>query len=133
MNTGSSPMVSYHSILVLAIIAGIIGLTTLLILQDGELLALMLTLAVLGGLTGGTNSYKESDRHRLVRGYKSAFEWLLLVLLIAYALIESSRWFDVTAGIAAFMNEHWPGMIVSLMCILIGIAGFQRTTHGDSA
>jgi len=132
MNTRSNPVVSYHSILVLVIVAGVIGLA-LLILQDGELLTLMITLAVLGGLIGGTKSYKESDRHRLVRGYKYAFEWLLLVLLIFYALIESSRWFDVTAGIAAFMNEHWPGMIVSLMCILIGIAGLQRTTHPNSA
>lgn len=118
--------------LILAIIIGIIGVA-LLFLPDFELLALMLTLAVLGGLIGGTNDYEELDRQRLTHGYKSAFEWLLLVLLAAFALIEFSRWFGVIEGTVVFLNEHWPSLIISVMCILIGISGFQRKIGECSA
>ena len=121
-----SPIVNYQFMLILAIITGILGIV-LLFLPDFELLDLMLTLAVLGGLIGGTSGYEETDRKRLTHGYKSAFEWLLLVLLVAFALIEGSRWFGVIEGTVIFLNEHWPGLIVSVMCILLGISGFKRT------
>ena len=132
MNSRGKPIVSYHFMLILAIIVGIVGIA-LLFLPDFELLALMLTLAVLGGLIGGTNGYEEKDRQRLKDGYKSAFEWLLLVLLAAFALIEGSRWFGVIEGTVIFLNEHWPVLILSVMCILIGISGFQRKTGENPA
>ena len=56
MNSKRKPIVSYRFMLILAIIVGIIGIA-LLFLPDFELLALMLTLAVLGGFIGGTNGY----------------------------------------------------------------------------
>jgi len=132
MNSRRRPIVNYRFMLILAIIIGIIGVA-LLFLPDFELLALMLTLAVLGGLIGGTNDYEELDRQRLTHGYKSAFEWLLLVLLAAFALIEFSRWFGVIEGTVVFLNEHWPSLIISVMCILIGISGFQRKIGECSA
>lgn len=132
MNSRRSPIVNYRAMLILAIIVGVIGIV-LLFLPDFELLTLMLTLAVLGGLTGGINGYEEKDRQRLMQGFKSAFEWLLLVLLAAFALIEGSRWFGVIEGTDDFLNEHWPVLILSVMCILIGISGFQHKTVEGSA
>jgi len=126
MNSRKKPVVNYQFMLILVIITGIIGIV-LLFLPDFDLLALMLTLAVLGGLIGGTDGYEEPDRERLTHGYKSAFEWMLLVLLLAFALIEGARWFSVIEGTAVFLNEHWPSLIISVMCILMGISGFQRT------
>jgi hypothetical protein len=132
MNTRRRPIVNYRFMLILAIIVGIVGVA-LLLLPDFELIVLILTLAVLGGLIGGTHGYEELDRQRLTHGYKSAFEWLLLVLLAAFGLIELSRWFGVIKGTVVFMNEHWPGLIISVMCILIGISGFQRKMVEGSA
>ena len=132
MNSRRKPIVNYHSMLILAIIVGIIAVV-LLFLPDFDILAFMLTVAVLGGLIGGTNGYEELDRQRLMHGYKSAFEWLLLVLLAAYALIECSRWFGVFERTVVFLNEHWPGLIISVMCILLGISGFQRKVDVGSA
>ena len=118
--------------LILAIVVGVISVA-LLFLPDFDLLAFMLTVAVLGGLIGGTNGYEEPDRQRLIHAYKFAFEWLLLVLLTAYALIACSKWFGVFAGTVDFLNEHWPGLIISMMCILLGISGFQRKVDEGSA
>ena len=125
MNSRGKPTVNYRFMLVLAIVVGIISIV-LLFLPDFDLLAFMLTVAVLGGLIGGTNGYEEQDRQHFMHGYKFAFEWLLLVLLTACALIACSKWFGVFAGTVDFLNEHWPALIISVMCILLGVSGFQR-------
>jgi hypothetical protein len=123
------PLVSYRLMNILVIIAGFIGIS-LLFLPDGELLTLFLTLAVLGSLLGGGNTYTETDRQLLKQSYKLAFEWLLLVILVAYTVIESSIWFGALKSTATFLNDYWPVLVFSFMCILMGIAGFQRQKQG---
>jgi membrane protease YdiL (CAAX protease family) len=121
----NKPMVNYRFMIIFAIVVGFIGIAILL-LPDFELGSFLLAASALGGLIGGSNSYEEFDRQRLKQSYRMAFEWLLLVLLIAYVLIELSIWFGVFNGIANFLNQHWPGFIICVMCILMGLAGFQR-------
>jgi hypothetical protein len=115
----------YRSMLILALIVGMISIA-LQIVPGFELLAFMLTAAVLGGLIGGSNNYQEQDRQQLERSYKTTFEWLSLVVLAAYAFIETSRWLVMFQGAAAFLNGHWPVLIFSVLCILMGLAGFQK-------
>ncbi|MBE3143069.1 MAG: hypothetical protein IMZ61_03995 [Planctomycetes bacterium] len=131
MNT-KKPIVNYRFMIIFAIIVGVIGIA-LQFLPDFELLAFILTLAFLGGLVGGSNGYEEQDPQQLSRSYKTAFEWLLLIVLAAYALIELSRGLGIAEGVVVFLNGHWPGLIVSVMCIVMGIAGLQRRISEDSA
>ena len=131
MNT-RNPIVTYRFMIIFAIVVGIIGIA-ILFLPDSDLLSFMLTLAFLGGLIGGENSYDEQDRQRLQQSYKPAFEWLLLVLLAAFAFIACSKWFGIGGGVIIFLNSHWPSLIVSVMCILLGIAGYQKLVGEGSA
>jgi len=109
--------------IILTLVVGVIGVP-LLFLPDFDLLSIVLSCATLGGLIGGQAGYGERDRQRLQRGYKVAFEWMILVLLAAFAFIASSQWFGFGEGIVGFLNGHWPSLILSMMCVLMGLAGF---------
>jgi len=117
---------------VLTLIVGIISIA-FHFMPDFELLSFMLTIAVLGGLVSGSSSYEEQDRQQLRQSYQKAFDGLLLVVMAAYALIEVSRWFVFIEAAAAFLNDHWPGLILSVMCITMGIAGLQKARTTGSA
>jgi hypothetical protein len=123
MNT-KKPIVNYRFMNLFAIIVGVLGIA-LLFLPGFELLSFILPLGVLGGLIGGSNGYQEQDRQQLNRSYKTSFEWLLLIVLAMYALIVFSNGLNVLVGVAAFLNGHWPVLIISAMCIVMGIAGLN--------
>ncbi|MBK8986828.1 MAG: hypothetical protein IPM39_12270 [Chloroflexi bacterium] len=131
MNTISKTRVNYRLMNILALIVGIIGIA-FLFLPDFELLSFMLTVAVLGGLIGGSNGYEERERLQLRQGYQKAFNGLLLVVMAAYSLIEFSKWFILMEAAATFLNNHWPGLILSVMCIAMGIAGLQKARMAGS-
>ncbi len=130
MNTRKKPIVNYRFMIVFTIIVGVIGIVLLLI-PDFELLTFMMTTGALGGLIGGSRGYEEQDRQQLEKSYKPVFEWLFLITLTAYAFLVLSRSFVILEGMNAFLNNHWPGLIISLMCILMGIAGFQKRIRED--
>ena len=117
--------VNYRTMSVLALIAGGFGIAVQF-MPDGEILAFMVSTAALGGLIGGSNAYNERDRQQLGQSYKIAYEWLLLTIMFAYAFIVFSRWLSILEGLAIFLNSHWPGLVISVMCMLMGMAGFQR-------
>jgi hypothetical protein len=123
MNRQNGHRVNYHSMSVLAFVAGMISIA-LQFLPGWELLAFMLSMGALGGLIGGSEGYEEQDRQKLGRSYKTAFEWLLLIFLFAYAFIELSRWLPVE-GTVRFLNGHWPGLLLAMMCAVIGMAGLR--------
>jgi hypothetical protein len=126
------PRLTYRFMIIFTIIVGVISIA-LLFLPDFDLLSIVLSCAALGGLIGGRASYETIDRQRLRNSYKGAFEWLLLFLLFAFAFIASSEWFGFGEGAVVFINEHWPSLLVSIMCILLGVAGFQPEIEGGSA
>ena len=131
MNAKNRVVISYRFMSVLALVVGMIAIA-LQFIPDAGILAFMLATAVLGGLIGGRTSYGAEERQQLGQSYRRAFEWLLLVVLMAYALIELSNWLVGLAGAAAFLNGHWPGLTVSVMCLLLGIAGLRKATAADS-
>lgn len=131
MNMKNGPRVNYRTMIILALIAGGVGIA-LQFMPDGEILAFMVSLAALGGLIGGSNAYNERDRQQLRQSYKTAYEWLLLAIMTAYAFIVFSSWSSILAGVAIFLNSHWPSLVISMMCLLMGLAGFQRTRRESS-
>jgi hypothetical protein len=132
MNTKSKTRVSYRLMVILALVVGIIGIAFLFV-PDFELLSFMLTLAVLGGLISGSNGYEERERLQLGQSYQKAFEGLLLMIMVAYALIKFSQLVIFLEAAATFLNNHWPVLILSMMCITMGIAGLQKGRMAGSA
>jgi hypothetical protein len=116
--------VGYQTMVILAVVVGLFGIA-IQFFQGWELLSFMLTIAVLGGLIGGSKDYNERDRLTLDRSYKTAIEWLLLIILAAYAFIELSRWLPIEESVA-FLDGHWPGFFIAVMCLLMGIAGLRK-------
>ncbi len=57
----------------------------------------MLSASAVGGLIGGSKDYEERDRQQLRRSYKTAYEWLLLAIMAAYAFIVLSRWLELVS------------------------------------
>ena len=131
MNINNSPQVHYRTMIVLAVIVGAFGIA-LQFMPDGEILSFMLSLAALGGLIARTDAYNERERQQLRQSYKTAYEWLLLAIMSVYALILVSRWFNIIEGVVIFLNSHWPGLAISLMCLLMGMAGLQSIRSESS-
>ena len=132
MNIKNGRRANYHTMIILALIAGGLGIA-FQFMPDGEILSFMLSLAALGGLISGSKDYEERDRQQLRESYKTAFEWLLLAIMTVYAFIALSRWLIIMEGAVIFLNGHWPGLIISIMCLLMGIAGLQRMPSESSA
>ena len=132
VNIKNGRRVNYRTMIVLALIAGGFGIAVQF-MPDGEILSFMVSLAALGGLLGGSDAYNEQERQQLRQSYKTAYEWLLLVIMTAYAFILFSRWLSILEGVAIFLNSHWPSLVISMMCFLMGVAGFQRIRNESSA
>jgi hypothetical protein len=117
--------VNYRTMTILALIAGVFSLA-FQFMPDGESLSFIVSIAALGSLIGGSKDYDERERQLHKESFKTAFEWLLLAMMAVYAFIVLSRWLIPIEGAALFLNSHWPGLIISVMCLLMGLAGFQR-------
>jgi hypothetical protein len=124
--------VSYRSMSILAIIVGGFGII-FQFMPDWEFFSFFLSVPVLGGLISGSSGYEEQDRQQLRKSYKIAYEGLLLVIMVAYAFIESSKWLAPATGAFNFLNAHWCGLIFAVMCALMGIAGIQGKNSEGSA
>ena len=132
MNKTNGRKVNYRTMSILAIIVGAFGMI-LQFISGWEFFSLFLTVVVLSGLIGGSGGYEERDRVQLERSYKTVVEGLLLVIFAAYAFGELSRWVGIIEGAVIFLNSHWPGLIISIMCILMGVAGSHNTGSEGSA
>lgn len=88
------PTMTYRFMIIFTIVVGAVTIA-LLFLPDFDLLSIVLACATLGGLIGGKSSYEEQGRQRLQQSYRLAFEWLLLVILAAFAFIAGSEWFGM--------------------------------------
>jgi hypothetical protein len=124
MKINNQPRVGYRAMLILAVVVGVVSLG-LQFLPDMQGITFMLSVAVLGGLIAGSSGYSEPDRQQLARSYKTAYAGLLLAVMSAYALVELAKWMQF-GPLAAFLNAHWPGIILALMCALLGLAGLRK-------
>jgi len=124
MSTKNRRRVGYQAMVNLAVVVGVFGII-FQFFPGWEFLSFLLSIVVLGGLIGGSKDYEEQELQKLERSYKTAIEWLLLIIMAAYAFIELSRWLPID-GAVIFLNGHWPGFVMAMMCLLMGIAGFRK-------
>jgi hypothetical protein len=131
MNKKNKFKVSYRSMSTLAIIVGGVGII-LQAIPGWEFFSFFLNVPVLGSLIGGDSGYEEQDRQQLRQSYKTACEGLLLVLMSAYVFIEFSKWLAPGNEAFNFLNAHWCGLVLAVMCALMGIAGIQERSRESS-
>ena len=124
MSTKIGRRVGYKAMVILAVAVGVFGIVFQFI-QYWEYLSFMLSTAVLGGLIAGSKEYEGSERQKLERSYKTAVEGLLLILMGGYAFIALSGFLPID-GAVVFLNGHWPGLLMAMMCIIMGIAGLRE-------
>ena len=122
---------SYHSMTILALVAGAAGLAVH-VMQGGELLAFMVSAAAMGGLVGGRPVYTEAERQQLTRSFQTAFEALLLCLMGAYAFVVVGGGLPLLSDGVVFLNAHWPSLVIALMCLLLGLAGLRPAPAEDT-
>ncbi len=116
---------NYHYMIVLAIIVGILSLV-LQFFPGYEILAFVLVVVAMGGLLSGSHQFAGKDRNYTRRYFKIAFDWLIVTLLVAYASIVLSQWLTAMQGMIDFLNAHWAGLILSMMCIVLGVCGLLK-------
>lgn len=116
---------NYHYMIVLAIIVGILSLV-LQFFPGYEILAFVLVVVAMGGLLSGSHQFAGKDRNYTRRYFKIAFDWLIVTLLVAYASIVLSQWLTAMQGVIDFLNAHWAGLILSMMCIVLGVCGLLK-------
>lgn len=108
----------------LLVFAGLFGLVVQALMPDGEMLAFMTGLAGVGGLVAAGQKCDEREQQLISQAFSSAFQWLLIVLLFISAFYATLTALNLSSELALFLNEHWTGFMVSVMCLLLGIAGY---------
>ncbi len=116
---------NYYYMIVLAIIVGVLGFV-LQFIPDFEILAFVLVVTALGGLLAGSRRFGGRDLQYTRRYFKIALDWLIVTLLAAYGLIVLSNWLTGIRGVIDFLNAHWAGLILSMMCIVLGVCGLLK-------
>ncbi len=115
----------YRSMCQLALAVGLCSIA-FQFLPGWEFFSFFLSVAVIGGLVGGSPGYTEQERMQLQVSFKPAFEGLLLVVMSAYAFIELMRWASLGESAVSFLNSHWPSLLLSIMCAFLGMAGLSQ-------
>jgi len=126
-NAVNNRLINFRSAIFMALFAGLFGLL-LLFLPDMDMVAFLLSASGLGLLCAGDKYYTEVDRQRIRRSFETAFVWLFLAILCAYAFIALARWLNFAGGVADFLDLHWPALVALTMCILAGSAGLRRAS-----
>lgn len=118
-----------HEMSLMAIIVGVVSIGILFI-PGFELLAYMLTVVAIAGLLGGGRNIPNQNQFLQADRFKKAFEALLLIIMAVYGFIVISNGFGVLTGAVLFINNHWPALMLSMMCIVLGLAGVKKSeTH----
>ncbi len=126
MNSKNQPRFGYRSLAFLAVGVGIFGIGAQFF-PVPEWISYLFSIAALGGLLGRSKDYEEQYRQRLIRSYKTTIEWLLLSMMAAYPLIELFKWMSIDER-SLLPNSHWPGFVLALMCLLMGIPGVRKVS-----
>lgn len=113
-----------RSMMAIVLLAGLLGVAVQF-LGDLSFMAVFVGIGVFGGLVATSSTFDEGERQLLSQTYSTAVQWLFFALLVAYAFLEVSQWLNAASSIAAFLNAHWPGLTVSMICVLLGVAGLR--------
>ena len=95
-------------------------------MPDGTFLTFFVCMAAILGLVNNHQTFDERERELLYRSYGTAFVALFFVVLGAYLFILYAGILGQASSLIALVNNHWVGMMASVMCVLIGIAGMRN-------
>ena len=112
------------SMMIIALWAGLLGIALQFnnLVQDN---AIWIGLVVFGGLAVSGRRFDERERQLLSQAYSLTLQWLAIALLGAYAFLQASEWLNIAGNIASFLNSHWIGITVSVICVFLGSAGLR--------
>ena len=108
----------------LVLIAGMMGFA-FQILPEMEMLTFFVVIGVVGGLAASSQTFDERETHLLWKSYAQAFQWLLTVIFFLYTLAMIFKWFAIAEGFMIFLGDHGLEKTISIMCILLGVAGVR--------
>ena len=108
----------------LVLIAGILGIA-FQIFPDMEMMTFIVTLTGVGSLAASSQTFDERETQLLRKSYGQAFQWLITVLFFSYTLVVLLKWFAIAEGFLTFFGNHSLGITISIMCILLGVAGVR--------
>ena len=112
------------SLMVLVLWAGIVGLAFQLN-ESIKDLAIFTGLVTFFSLVISSRKFDEREQQLLSQAYSITFQWLAVILLVAYIFLQVSDRTNIAGGIALFLNTHWIGITVSIICMLLGGAGIM--------
>jgi len=104
--------------------AGLLGMV-LQLMPDGDLLTFIVVLSALTAILGIRIKLDERESLLLDRAYSMAFQWLFVTLYALFTVFVLLGWVPLLENFKFFLETHWLGIMASLMCVLLGIAGMR--------
>ena len=112
------------SLMVLVLWAGIVGLAFQLN-ESIKDLAVFTGLVTFFSLVISSRRFDEREQQLLSQAYSITFQWLGVILLVVYIFLQVSERTNIAGGMALFLNTHWIGITVSIICTILGGAGIM--------
>jgi hypothetical protein len=109
----------------LCLFAGITGFIYQF-MPDGILLTFMVCVVAVLGLVNQSKSFDERENQLLLQSYGTTFIYLFFAILFVYMFEIIFGKLSFIAPIIATLNAHWVGIMMSVISILIGIAGIRN-------
>jgi Ca2+/H+ antiporter len=122
---------NFRTMIVIALISGFMSI--IIQLFDGfEGLGFLLAVTGMSGLFGGIQEKADKDPRLPAKSFKTAFECLLLVMMVAMVFLMISNGYRVFPKANDFLSTHWPGLTLSVMCIVLAISGLRQSNQTQS-
>lgn len=125
MNTKNHFSYTYSMMIAFSLVCGVVSIVVQL-LEGFEAVGFLLAISGIAGLSGVWKGKGESSPHLPMKSYKTAFEWLLLVIMFTYAFMVTSNGFQIFVRVNEFFSAHWPGLMLSVLCVVLGLSGLQK-------
>ncbi|PKO02384.1 MAG: hypothetical protein CVU43_08120 [Chloroflexi bacterium HGW-Chloroflexi-5] len=132
MNTKKRFFYNYRAMIIITLICGFMSIIMQLF-AGFELPGFMLAVVGIGSFWGNSKGIASSEPQLPEKSFKTAFEWLLLIMMAAMAFLMISNGYRVLPKANDFLSTHWPGLMLSVMCIVLAISGLRKTNPAQSA
>jgi hypothetical protein len=110
---------------IITLIAGLSGFVYQFI-PDGISLTFMVCAVAICGMVSDGNGLDERENQLLLQSYGTAFKYEFVFIVILYVFIELFNALHIATSIVELMNSHWLGIMMSTMCISLGITGLRN-------
>jgi hypothetical protein len=110
---------------IITLIAGLSGFVYQFV-PDGISLTFMVCAVAVCGMVSDGNGLDERENQLLLQSYGTAFKYEFAFIIILYVFIEIFNALHVATAIIGLVNSHWVGIMMSTMCIALGITGLRN-------